>query len=68
MLPLHHSWVARVEFREWERRFNERAARGEFVRRDLEPGFSCEAARRSGLVLLILRIRGLLSAARATVA
>jgi hypothetical protein len=29
--------VARAEHREWERRFNERAARGEFVKHEL-PG------------------------------
>lgn len=33
---LLHSWVAQVEHREWERQFNKRAARGDFVRPELE--------------------------------
>jgi hypothetical protein len=48
--------VARVEHREWERRFNERAARGEFVKHEL-PG----SQRRRPL---IARLRDLLLAIR----
>jgi hypothetical protein len=33
---LLHSLTAQVEYREWLREFNRRAARGDFVRQDLE--------------------------------
>jgi hypothetical protein len=33
---LLHAFVAQIEYREWQREFNRRAARGDFVRRDLE--------------------------------
>ncbi|MBV9169785.1 MAG: hypothetical protein JOZ81_06855 [Chloroflexi bacterium] len=33
---LQYHYAAEVEYREWLREFNRRAARGEFVRHDLE--------------------------------
>jgi hypothetical protein len=68
-MSMLHSWVAQVEFREWERRFNERAARGEFSRdRELELSKKDRVPLRAHLVVIAERIRALLSAARAAAA
>ena len=63
MLPQYH-FVAQSEHREWERRFNQRARRGDFVRRDLEPGISDESPRSRRLGRLVQGMRGVLSGPR----
>jgi hypothetical protein len=53
------SFLVQAEHREWVRRFNERAARGEFVKQEL-------AGSERGLPL-VARLRGLLLAIRSEV-
>jgi hypothetical protein len=65
MLP--EIWLAQSEHREWERRFNKRAARGEFVRyADRDFGGVLETRPRVQLGRLGDLIRGTLLAARLT--
>jgi hypothetical protein len=63
MLP--EVWLAQLEHREWERRFNKRAARGEFVQHaDRDFGGVLETRPRVRLGRLGDLIRSTLSAAR----
>ena len=63
---LLHTLVAQCEYREWERRFNERARHGDFVRRDLELGSIHRASGNTRPRHLAQKLRELLSLVRVT--
>jgi hypothetical protein len=59
---LLHIWIAQSEFREWERAFNVRAARGDFVRHvELPSQQAIQPARRLRLEQLREAVGALLS-------
>ena len=56
MFP-YDEWIALREYREWEREFNKRAARGDFIRRVGESEESDVKPREHGLFLRLGHLR-----------